>query len=440
MVLEKRVSYPKSFLAVAQRTKPRLNRYIPYRPHPKQTIALLSNKVLELFFGGAAGGGKSDYLLMAALQFVDVPGYSALIIRKSYKDLAKAGALMDRSKKWLSSTDAHWNGTDFRWTFPSGATIEFGYLDKAADYLQYDSAEYQFIGFDELTQFPERDYTYLFSRLRGTTDLMKKVPLRMRSASNPGGPGHDWVKHRFVDPVTRDDEVVFIPSRIEDNPSLPLDQYEKSLSKMDPVDRERKRAGNWDILEEGDMFRRDWFERTQDYPRDAKLIRYWDLASTASDRKGDPDFTAGVLMAAKKGQFWVIDVKHWRETPKGNENGIQTTAEFDGLKVHQYFEQEPGASGKFLADHIRRNVLPGYPVFFRKPTGDKVERAQPLSSAAEAGNIHIVRGRWNEKYLDELTLFPNPDYKDDQVDASSGAHSRLALKRRTTVRARSSVA
>lgn len=381
---------------------------------------------------------------MAALQYVDVPHYAALILRKSYPDLSQPGAIMERSHQWLASTDAHWNGTDFMWTFPSGAKLKFGYLKNRDDKYQYDSSEYQFVGWDELTQFPEEDYTYLFSRLR-KSEKVQGVPLRVRSASNPGGRGHEWAKIRFVDPKTREPGAVFIPARIEDNPSLSLDEYDASLLKMDPVERARKRSGDWDILEEGEMFKRHWFERVVEYPRDAKIVRYWDLASTKSDRKGNPDFTAGVLMAHKKGQYWILDVKHWRESPMDNELGVITTAEYDGPHVPIYFEQEPGASGKIVADHYRRNVLPGYPVFFKPPVrgsqagkDGKVERARPLSSATEAGNVHILRGRWNEKYLDEMTQFPNPDFHDDQVDASSGAHTRLAMRSKRTVRARSS--
>src|SRR4051812_7334087 len=100
----------------------RLTRWIPHYPHPPQE-AFLSLDCREAMYGGAAGGGKSDALLMAALQYVDVPGYSALILRRTFPDLALPGAIMDRSKEWLHGTDAHWNENERRWTFPSGATL-----------------------------------------------------------------------------------------------------------------------------------------------------------------------------------------------------------------------------------------------------------------------------------------------------------------------------
>ena len=72
---------------------------------------------LEAFYGGAAGGGKSIALLMAALQYVDVPGYAAIIFRRSYADLSLPGALMDRAHEWLGSTDAVWHEQIKTWVF-----------------------------------------------------------------------------------------------------------------------------------------------------------------------------------------------------------------------------------------------------------------------------------------------------------------------------------
>src|SRR5439155_6373928 len=92
------------------------------------------------------------------------------------------------------------------WKFPSGAVLRFGYLDTALDIYQYQSAEFQFIGFDELSQFKENDYRYLFSRLRKAKGI--DVPLRMRSGSNPGGVGHEWVKKRFIEEGRKEGRVV----------------------------------------------------------------------------------------------------------------------------------------------------------------------------------------------------------------------------------------
>lgn len=124
---------------------------------------------------------------MGGLQFVTVPGYAALLLRRTYRDLALPGALNQMGHEWLQGTAAKWSGIDNRWTFPSGATLTFGYLDTDADKYRYQSSEFQYVGFDELTQFTEDAYRYLFSRLRKRTGV--NIPIRMRAASNPGGAG-----------------------------------------------------------------------------------------------------------------------------------------------------------------------------------------------------------------------------------------------------------
>src|SRR5580704_14848446 len=146
--------------------EPRSNGYIPHLPTTRQA-AFLFLDCLEAFYGGAGGGGKSDALLMAALQYVDVPGYSALIIRRNFSDLALPNALMDRAHAWLRGRrHAHWNENRKQWTFSSGATLTFGYLEGARDADRYASAEFHFIGVDELTQFSEKQYVDMFARLR----------------------------------------------------------------------------------------------------------------------------------------------------------------------------------------------------------------------------------------------------------------------------------
>lgn len=232
-------------------------------PHEKQQQFLLHAHTREVFYGGAGGGGKSQALWYAALQFADTPGYAALILRRTYADLAKPGALMDRSKEYLHGRGASWNERDKQWRFPGGGVISFGYMEHENDKLQYKSAEYQYIAFDELTDFTESQYTFLFTRLRKKkTGALAGVPLRMRSASNPGGPGHEWVKRRFVDPRTRENGRVFIPATMDDNPSLDVEEYEASLQNTDALTREQIKAGNWDAVE-GGRFRPEWFPRYQ---------------------------------------------------------------------------------------------------------------------------------------------------------------------------------
>jgi len=206
--------------------------------------AFLSLDCLEAGYGGAAGGGKSDAILAAALQYVDVPGYAALILRRSFSDLALPGAAMARSKEWLTGK-ARWSEREKTWSFPARSSLTFGYLEAEDDVYRYQSSEYQFIGFDELTQFSEAQYRYLFSRLRRVSEI--EVPLRMRWASNPGGVGHGWVKRRFIDEPA--DGVVFVPARVADNPGLEADEYVRSLSHLPETIRQQLLDGDWGAFE-----------------------------------------------------------------------------------------------------------------------------------------------------------------------------------------------
>lgn len=214
--------------------------YCPHKPHRKQA-EFLALPDLEALYGGAAGGGKSDALLMAALKYVNDPEYSALLLRRTFRDLNQPKAIMDRARAWLINTDAKWNTQAKRWTFPSGATLTFGYLDAERDKDQYASAEYHFIGFDELTQFPENWYRFMFSRLRKERD--SKIPIRMRGATNPGNIGHAWVRRRFVDEASR--EAPFIPALLDDNPFIDQIGYRESLSKLDSITRQQLEKGVW---------------------------------------------------------------------------------------------------------------------------------------------------------------------------------------------------
>lgn len=221
------------------------NRLIPHTPTPKQA-AFLSLPHHEAFYGGAAGGGKSDALLMAGVQFADVPGYSALILRRSFQDLSLPGALLDRAHEWFAPTGARWKDQNKQWEFPTAglpATLNFGYLEHEKDKYRYQSSEFDTIEFDELTQFTKSQYTYMFSRLRKTAD--SKVPfVRMRAASNPGNEGHEFVKIRFVNPG--DPSRPFIPARLTDNPHIDQSSYRKSLAELDPDTRRQLEEGIWD--------------------------------------------------------------------------------------------------------------------------------------------------------------------------------------------------
>lgn len=416
-------------------TEPKLTKFIPHYPYAKQAAFLLLD-TKEGFYGGAAAGGKSDALLMAALQYVDIPGYRALLLRRTFQDLSLPGALMDRMKQWMAPfiwrKEVTWIEKEKTFLFPSGASITFGYLESENDKYRYQSAEFQFIGFDELTQFTETQYTYMFSRLRRLKHA-KNVPLRMRGASNPDGIGLEWVKQRFIVEGPSKGRI-FIPAKLEDNPHLDQESYEQSLEELDPITRARLREGNWDIREEGKLFNRSWFGTVEPYqlPDYMRKVRYWDLASSeepkANQRSNDPDYSVGLLLGEFRGIYYVLDVKRFRLSPEATELIIHQLAVQDGYVTNIFIEEEPGSAGKYLIDYYSRDILKGYAVRGNRETGSKTIRANTASAAAERGNVKLVQAPWNSKFLDELVMFPTKDYHDDQVDAFSGAFRMLKTR------------
>ena len=409
--------------------QPKPPQFCPEEPSLTQK-AFLRSSHLEALFGGAAGGGKSSALLMAALQYVDVPNYSAILFRRTYADLNLPGALMDRFLSWVKEHDSvRWNGSTYVATFPSGARITFGYLNNQNDYLRYKSSEFQFIGMDEVTEIREFDYRYLFSRLRKPNQgPLSEVPLRMRCASNPAP---NWVRQRFIREADESPDRVFVPSFLDDNPGIDPVSYRRSLQEIDPIERQRLENGDWWAVTTGSLFNRESFIVVEptDLPdfTHPEWCRFWDLAATEpSHINPDPDFTVGALGAFDKGVFYIIDIQRIRKNGADIERLISKTAELDGPHVPIRMEMEPGSSGKNLIDQYARYVLPGSDFIGIRATGDKTTRARPYAAAVANGNVRLVRGPWITDFLDEMATFPESSWHDDQVDAVSGCFNEVA--------------
>jgi predicted phage terminase large subunit-like protein len=205
-----------------------------------------------------------------------------------------------------------------------------------------------------------------------------------------------------------------------ENPYLDQKSYLESLNRLHVLDREQLLNGNWEIRPSGGIFRRVWFEVVNEPPAGLPImVRYWDLSATVTG-----DYTVGLKLGEKNGVYWVMDIQRIRATPMIIEALVSQTAKLDGKTVHIRMEQEPGSSGVNTIDNYARNVLQGYIFKGDKKTGDKIVRALPVSSAAENGNIKIVRGRYISSFFDEIEAFPETE-NDDQVDALSGAFQAI---------------
>lgn len=218
----------------------------------------------EAFFGGAAGGGKSDCLVMEALRQVNVPNYKALILRKTYDSLKE---LVEKSNYYYPQAcpKARYNGSALTWTFPSGAKIRFGNVQPKNFKTKYQGQQYDFIGFDELTHFTWDEYSWFFSRNRPSGP---GTVCYVRATGNPGGIGHGWVKQRFIIPAHAGERIsettkidgpggqkieftrsrVFIPSTVFDNQILLQNDpnYLASLDALPWAERQALLYGNWD--------------------------------------------------------------------------------------------------------------------------------------------------------------------------------------------------
>jgi predicted phage terminase large subunit-like protein len=386
---------------------------------------------------------------MGALQYCDVPGYHALLLRPSLTEFELPGGLIELAHEWLARYKAQWSGDTRSWRFPGpgktgagGASLRFGYLDSIKDVARYAGSSFSYVGFDELVRFDQRVYQLMFRLLRQARDAdnrtlpaadgtrLADVPARARATSNPGGPGHAWVKSYFVDPATRKDDVLFVPSRLADNPFIDRDGYLASLDVLPHAERERLLNGDWNIPDDGELFQRDWFEQIDRHqlPPLNRSVRFWDLAATEPTASSpDPDYTVGLRLDLdeRTGDSYVTDVVRVRKAPGAIEQLVASTAHLDGKSVRISIEQEPGAAGLAVIDRYKRHVLRGFSVRGERATGAKEVRASVAAAAAENGLIKIIRGRNTNELIDELCAFPHGAH-DDCVDALAGAHQALS--------------
>ena len=221
--------------------------YVPCVLHAKQR-AFLALEHLEALYGGAAGGGKTEALLADVLRFVGRPGFHALVLRRTFRELNLPGSIMHRAIEWVGRE--LWNDLDKRFTFPGGAILQFGYCESESDLARYKSAQFHRIVVDEITEWREKWFAFLFSRIRRKAG--DTIPLGMRAATNPDGVGADWVRRRFgieegevVTELREHEDRAFLPARAEDNPSLDLASYDAALRKLGPVKYKQLRWGQW---------------------------------------------------------------------------------------------------------------------------------------------------------------------------------------------------
>ncbi len=445
-------------------------------PQPGPQAAFMANGADIIIYGGAAGGGKTYALLLEALRHREVNGFGGVIFRKNYNQITAEGGLWDVSKKLYGQVEGAKFGKSPRlhWDFNGKSKLSFAYLEREEDLQSWQGTQIAYIGFDELTHFTKHQFLYMLSRNRTTCG----VAPYMRATCNPDA--DSWVAEFiewWIDPETgypisersgkirwiinlndiitwfdnRDEAVLFavqngmsaeeaeempksvtfICSSLEDNKILmeTNPQYKANLMALPLVDMERLLKGNWKIKAAAGMyFRRTQVEMIGALPTDVILwARGWDLAATAESEKGEPAYTASVLIGKRRnGRYVVADVINKRLSASEVRILIKMTCAEDKKKYGRVVErlpQDPGQAGKEQAQSYIK-MLAGYLVKTIPESGSKESRAEPFAAQWQAGNVDILEADWNEMYFNELESFPESKFK-DMVDGSSSAFNEI---------------
>lgn len=449
----------------------------PAVPGPQE--AFLSSTADICIYGGAAGGGKSWCNIYDPLRHVRTKGFRALFVREWAKDIRMS--LWPDTESMYPILGGIPNRNDLRWTFPvpgGGSTvIECGHLD--GDYKKrYRGGAWAAIHIEEMADIAEEPFWYLLSRNRTSVRGLRAY---FRGTCNPdadswlarflawwwdpltgyaiperagkvrwmakGGDVVVWAatkaklleQHPWVE-ESQCKSVQFIPAKLADNAFLDA-SYRGNLLSQDDVMRARLLEGNWLArYEKGKIFRREWFQICEDAPANVQWVRAWDLAATSEkDAETSSSYTAGVKIGVSPstGRIYIGDLVYGRWDHGDVEDRVLKTAGArsrsesdeiqgpqDGPEVPIWFCRERAGAGKSILAHYVR-LLKGYEVDGDVETGEKGPRLGPLASQAKAGNVHLVRGEWNDRYLAAMERLPaRPD---DVGDASAAGFDRLVL-------------
>lgn len=419
-----------------------------------------------VFYGGAAGGGKSYGLLLEPLYDIGNRDFGAVIFRRTTKHITNEGGLWDTAESLYRAIGGLPNQNELCFKFPTGAKVGFAHMEHEKHRFGWQGSQIPLIGFDELTHFTWKQFNYMLSRNRSTCGARSRI----RATLNPD-PDHfarqwiDWYidENGFAIPersgvirwfIVSGDEVVwrdsreellavyptsipksftFIPSKLSDNKIL-MEQdptYLGNLQAMTRVERARLLDGNWNIRPTaGSYFKRSDFQVVDALPKLTKICRAWDQAGSIKKKNSDdPDYTAGCKMGQTvDGDYIIIHMERFRCEPPQVDSRIKNIAEQDGTITSIRLAQDPGQAGK-SQKFSQTKMLSGFNVVSLPVTGDKETRAKPFAAQVQAGNVKVLRGEWNEAFFGELENFPEGVH-DDQVDAASDAFDQLVPKRR----------
>jgi predicted phage terminase large subunit-like protein len=444
---------------------------IEIRPQIKQERFLSSPADIAIY-GGSAGGGKTWALLLEPLRHIQNKRFGAVIFRRTFPEITREGGMWDEALAIYPLAGSRPNRNDMSFRFPSGSKIGFAAMQFEDDKEGWKSAQIPLIEFDQLETFTSGQFFYMFSRNRSTCGVKPYI----RATCNPE-PGWladflawwidedgyanlersgvlRWMVRLGDDQIAWYDSqeeatgahpdvpaksVTFIPATVYDNQELLKKDpgYIANLKALTLVDRERllgdaQRGGNWRVKPSaGKVFNRAWFKMVEAVPAGGIVVRRWDFAATAKElNKSDPDYTASCLMLVVNGSYYILDVTAEQIDPARIDATYQNLTQQDEARFRQEtrqylsrWEQEPGSAGKRESWRMTRMVA-GSDARGISSTADKLIRAKPLAAQAEAGNVYILAGAWNELFLNHMHGQPELPH-DDIMDATDGAFEDL---------------
>lgn len=450
-------------------------------PQPGPQTVFSATPADIAIYGGSAGGGKTWSLAYESARYVNVPGYAAVIFRRTSPELTGGGSIWEEASKLYPLLGGKSReGASLDWKFNSGRSIiEFRHLQHEKDVGAHQSKQYATVSFDELTHFPASMFWYLLSRLRGTA----KVPKRLRGTCNPDPDSFvreliDWyigedgialdarsgvirwfarlderllwgkspddvvaqdphrIRRRGEPPSGPDDarpepmSFTFVRARASDNQALLKNDpgYLARLSMLPGAQAKRLRDGNWNVRDApGDYFDRSWCRLVDGVAEHnvRRRIRFWDKAATSPHAGNpDPDWTRGVRVALlDTGEYVVEDLVSLRGGPAAVEKLMRQTAELDGVGVEIGAWQDPGQAGVVDVDRMRTLLL-GFTFVGIRATQDKTTYARVWTPLSKAGRVLFVKRPYLSELFAELEGFPLRTH-DDIMDALSGAFQLL---------------
>lgn len=441
-------------------------------PQPGPQTQFLSSPADIVIYGGGAGGGKTFAELLEPVRHVSNPNFGCVIFRRTTPQITNEGGLWDESAKLFPLLGAKPREHQLEWLFPTGATVSMRHLEHDKTVLNWQGSQIPLIQFDELTHFTAKQFWYMLSRSRSMCGVRPYV----RATCNPDAdswvaqliawwinqetgypiPERAGVLRYFVRigdniiwadtpqelseyqapnedgvmaPITPK-SLTFIPAKLTDNKALMKADpgYMANLMALPTVERERLLGGNWKIrAAAGLLFQRGWCPviEPHEIPAGTFFCRGWDLAATPKTETNDPDWTAGTKIGRTlDGRFIVAHHTRGRMRPSEVEKLLFNTATQDGYETEIALPQDPAQAGKAQAEHLVR-LLAGFNVHARPISGDKVIRFSPFSAQAEAGNVLVVRGQWNDEWFTALEGFPDAAH-DDDADSTAEAFNALA--------------